>query len=42
MAALNKKERQEAVLHMWEKSDAAMSREELLDILKAYDQIQGF
>lgn len=42
MAALNQKERQLSVLKMWENSGTTMSREELLEILKAYDQIQGF
>lgn len=42
MAALNQKERQLSVLKMWEHSGTNMSRQELLEILKAYDQIQGF
>lgn len=42
MAALNQKERQLSVLRMWEHSGTNMSRQELLEILKAYDQIQGF
>ncbi len=42
MAALNKKERESTALKMWESSGTAMSRQELLEILKAYDQIQGF
>lgn len=42
LATLNEKERQRTVLQMWEHSGTTMSRQELLDILKAYDQIQGF
>lgn len=42
MAALNPKERQASAMRMWEQSGTTMSREELLEILKAYDQIQGF
>lgn len=42
MAALNEKERQLSVLKMWESSGTTISRQELLEILKAYDQIQGF
>jgi hypothetical protein len=42
MAALNQKEREAMALRMWEKSGTTLSHEELLEILKAYDQIQGF
>lgn len=42
LATLNKEERRRTVLRMWEHAETSMSRQEVMEILKAYEQIQGF
>lgn len=42
LAMINKQERKTTVLRMWEHSEAKLSRQEVMEILKAFEQIQGF
>jgi len=42
LATLNKQERKTTVLRMWEHAETKLSRQEVMEILKAYEQIQGF
>jgi cytochrome c553 len=42
LATLNKQERRTTVLRMWEHAETKLSRQEVMEILKAFEQIQGF